>query len=70
MHALLQPPFPSLGAVRPHGRCYERGLAWYRNVIHASDSVEGAKREILLWFQSNELVDWADEGHHGSIYPA
>lgn len=20
MHALLQPPFPSLGAVRPHGR--------------------------------------------------
>ncbi|KAI5246389.1 Nucleoside Diphosphate Kinase [Manis pentadactyla] len=41
-----------------------------RNVIHASDSVEGATREILLWFQSNELVDWADEGHHGSIYPA
>ncbi|KAK2499250.1 hypothetical protein MC885_019918 [Smutsia gigantea] len=41
-----------------------------RNVIHASDSVEGAKREILLWFQSDELVHWADEGHHGSIYPA
>ncbi|KAI5945128.1 Nucleoside diphosphate kinase, mitochondrial [Manis javanica] len=41
-----------------------------RNVIHASDSVERAKWEILLWFQSNELVDWAYEGHHGSIYPA
>ncbi|XP_065748178.1 nucleoside diphosphate kinase, mitochondrial isoform X3 [Phocoena phocoena] len=41
-----------------------------RNVIHASDSVEGAQREIQLWFQSSELVDWADEGHHSSIYPA
>uniref|UniRef100_H3BEM9 Nucleoside diphosphate kinase n=1 Tax=Latimeria chalumnae TaxID=7897 RepID=H3BEM9_LATCH len=29
-----------------------------RNVIHASDSVDGAQREIGLWFQSNELVDW------------
>uniref|UniRef100_A0A8I5TW29 Nucleoside diphosphate kinase n=1 Tax=Pongo abelii TaxID=9601 RepID=A0A8I5TW29_PONAB len=26
-----------------------------RNVIHASDSVEGAQREIQLWFQSSEL---------------
>uniref|UniRef100_A0A4X1UQ34 Nucleoside diphosphate kinase n=2 Tax=Sus scrofa TaxID=9823 RepID=A0A4X1UQ34_PIG len=41
-----------------------------RNVIHASDSVEGAQREIQLWFQSSELVDWADEGHHGSAGPA
>uniref|UniRef100_A0A8C6F0W8 Nucleoside diphosphate kinase n=1 Tax=Monodon monoceros TaxID=40151 RepID=A0A8C6F0W8_MONMO len=41
-----------------------------RNVIHASDSVEGAQREIQLWFQSSELVDWADEGHHSSTYPA
>ncbi|XP_044603231.2 nucleoside diphosphate kinase, mitochondrial [Equus asinus] len=41
-----------------------------RNVIHASDSVEGAQREIQLWFQSGELVDWADEGHHSSTYPA
>lgn len=43
---------------------------WHRNVIHASDSVEGAQREIQLWFQSGELVDWADEGHHSSTYPA
>uniref|UniRef100_A0A8C3WNJ7 Nucleoside diphosphate kinase n=1 Tax=Catagonus wagneri TaxID=51154 RepID=A0A8C3WNJ7_9CETA len=41
-----------------------------RNVIHASDSVEGAQREIQLWFQSSELVDWADEGHHSSTGPA
>lgn len=43
---------------------------WHRNVIHASDSVEGAQREIQLWFQSSELVDWADEGHLSSIYAA
>ncbi|XP_040491572.1 nucleoside diphosphate kinase, mitochondrial isoform X2 [Ursus americanus] len=40
-----------------------------RNIIHASDSVEGAQREIQLWFQSSELVDWADEGHQSSVYP-
>ncbi|XP_025778967.1 nucleoside diphosphate kinase, mitochondrial isoform X2 [Puma concolor] len=41
-----------------------------RNIVHASDSVEGAQREIQLWFQSSELVDWAEEGHHSSTYPA
>ncbi|XP_015992234.1 nucleoside diphosphate kinase, mitochondrial isoform X2 [Rousettus aegyptiacus] len=41
-----------------------------RNVIHASDSVEEAQREIQLWFQSNELVDWADKGHCSSFNPA
>ncbi|XP_022372331.1 nucleoside diphosphate kinase, mitochondrial isoform X2 [Lutra lutra] len=40
-----------------------------RNIIHASDSVEGAQREIQLWFQSSELVDWADEVHQSGIYP-
>ncbi|XP_069066452.1 nucleoside diphosphate kinase, mitochondrial isoform X3 [Pleurodeles waltl] len=29
-----------------------------RNVIHASDSVEVAQKEISLWFHSDELVDW------------
>mmetsp|Transcript_48001 Transcript_48001/g.55514 ORF Transcript_48001/g.55514 Transcript_48001/m.55514 type:complete len:156 (+) Transcript_48001:47-514(+) len=29
-----------------------------RNLIHGSDSVETAKREISLWFKDNELVDW------------
>ncbi|XP_008119230.1 nucleoside diphosphate kinase, mitochondrial [Anolis carolinensis] len=29
-----------------------------RNVVHASDSVETAQREIGLWFQSDELVNW------------
>ncbi|XP_066131530.1 nucleoside diphosphate kinase, mitochondrial isoform X4 [Saccopteryx bilineata] len=45
-------------------------VTWHRNIIHASDSVEGAQREIQLWFQSDELVDWADEGHRSSLYPA
>ncbi|KAM9393814.1 nucleoside diphosphate kinase, mitochondrial [Pholidichthys leucotaenia] len=29
-----------------------------RNVVHASDSLEGAQREIKLWFQGKELLDW------------
>ncbi|NXP27915.1 NDKM protein, partial [Scytalopus superciliaris] len=29
-----------------------------RNVVHASDSVETAQREIGFWFQRAELVDW------------
>ncbi|XP_043567437.1 nucleoside diphosphate kinase A-like isoform X1 [Chiloscyllium plagiosum] len=29
-----------------------------RNAIHASDSVEVAKKEISLWFHRNELVEW------------
>ncbi|XP_051573101.1 nucleoside diphosphate kinase, mitochondrial [Myxocyprinus asiaticus] len=38
-----------------------------RNVVHASDSVEGAEKEISLWFQRSELIDW--EGcDHKNIY--
>ncbi|XP_016377305.1 nucleoside diphosphate kinase A-like isoform X1 [Sinocyclocheilus rhinocerous] len=38
-----------------------------RNVVHASDSVEGAEREISLWFHRSELIDW--EGcDHKNIY--
>lgn len=29
-----------------------------RNVVHASDSVETASREIGFWFQRDELVAW------------
>ncbi|XP_012661303.1 nucleoside diphosphate kinase, mitochondrial isoform X2 [Otolemur garnettii] len=41
-----------------------------RNIIHASDSIEGAQREIQLWFQSSELVNWADGDQQSNIYPA
>ena len=32
-----------------------------RNVIHGSDSVDTAKKEIALWFNEDELVSWKPE---------
>lgn len=29
-----------------------------RNIIHGSDGVESAKKEITLWFNEKELVSW------------
>ena len=29
-----------------------------RNLIHASDSVSTAEREIALWFAPNEIISW------------
>jgi len=29
-----------------------------RNIIHGSDSVESAEKEIALWFSASELVSW------------
>lgn len=29
-----------------------------RNVVHASDSAEGAQREIKLWFEGYDLLNW------------
>ncbi|MCJ1334314.1 nucleoside diphosphate kinase [Thelotrema lepadinum] len=29
-----------------------------RNVCHGSDSVENAKKEISLWFQKEEVINW------------
>ncbi|KAK5642909.1 hypothetical protein RI129_009076 [Pyrocoelia pectoralis] len=34
-----------------------------RNVVHGSDSVESAKREIDLWFAKNEIVEWKSAMH-------
>jgi len=30
-----------------------------RNIIHGSDSVESANKEIALWFNPQDLVDWS-----------
>eukprot|EP01117_Protostelium_nocturnum_P020338 TRINITY_DN909_c0_g1_i4.p1 TRINITY_DN909_c0_g1~~TRINITY_DN909_c0_g1_i4.p1 ORF type:complete len:156 (+),score=51.48 TRINITY_DN909_c0_g1_i4:153-620(+) len=30
-----------------------------RNIIHGSDSVESAEKEIAAWFKPEELVNWA-----------
>lgn len=29
-----------------------------RNIIHGSDAVETAQREVSLWFKQEELADW------------
>ena len=34
--------------------CLEVG----RNICHGSDSVENAKKEIALWFDKSELLDY------------
>ena len=34
-----------------------------RNIVHGSDSVETANREIKLWFKDEELVDWKAHNH-------
>jgi nucleoside-diphosphate kinase len=30
-----------------------------RNLVHASDSVASAKREISIWFTNEEIIDWS-----------
>ena len=34
--------------------CIEVG----RNICHGSDSVENAEKEIALWFEEDEVLDW------------
>jgi nucleoside-diphosphate kinase len=36
------------------GRILTSGL--YENVVHASDSIEAAEREIKLWFEPDEII--------------
>ena len=36
-------------------------------MVHASDSVETAKREIKLWFKDEELFDW-ERAVESSVY--
>ena len=38
---------------------FEMCFSFSRNIIHGSDSVESAEKEIALWFKNKEdLVDW------------
>jgi nucleoside-diphosphate kinase len=34
------------------------------NLIHASDTVENAKKEIALWFRKEEVIDWIKPDEH------
>lgn len=38
-----------------------------RNIIHGSDSVESANKEIALWFTDKEVVSWTS-AQSGWIY--
>lgn len=57
-----------LGATRPDDSapgtirgdlCIDVG----RNIIHGSDSVESANKEIALWFTESEVISW---NHHSN----
>ncbi|MEM9772199.1 MAG: nucleoside-diphosphate kinase [Cyanobacteria bacterium P01_D01_bin.73] len=37
------------------------GVSIGRNLIHGSDAVETAQKEIALWFKAEELADWTPE---------
>lgn len=41
---------------------------WPRNVVHASDSLDGARREIQLWFNCKELTDWDCHDQSSTFY--
>ena len=39
--------------------CYlTQSFIFNRTVLHGSDSVESAKKEIALWFKDEELISW------------
>merc|ERR1719495_2453583 len=37
-----------------------------RNIVHGSDAVESANKEISLWFKPEELVDWVHPLHNAT----
>ncbi|XP_003369031.1 nucleoside diphosphate kinase [Trichinella spiralis] len=52
------------------GRLFEQLLClpcFCRNLVHGSDSIESAKREIALWFKPEELCKW-EQSTHSWIY--
>ena len=53
----------TMGATRPTEAApgsirHDFALEVGRNLTHASDSVENGEKEVALWFESAELVDW------------
>ena len=54
----------TIGATRPieaepGSLRHDFSLEVGRNLTHASDSIETARKEIDLWFRSDDLVDWS-----------
>ena len=54
---LLAAPIPSEAS--PGSIRGDLGLTVGRNIIHGSDSLESAEREINLWFNENEIFSYA-----------
>ncbi len=53
----------TMGATRPTDAApgsirHDFALEVGRNLTHASDSVENGEKEVALWFNPAELVDW------------
>ena len=53
----------TMGATRPTEAApgsirHDFALEVGRNLTHASDSVENGEKEVALWFNPSELVDW------------
>jgi nucleoside-diphosphate kinase len=53
MIGATNPLTAELGTIRG-----DYGVSIGRNLIHGSDAVETAQREIGLWFKGEELVSW------------
>ena len=53
MIGTTQPSDSAPGTIRG-----DLGQHFRRNVVHGSDSVESADREVALWFDDDELVSW------------
>ncbi len=56
----------TMGATRPTEAApgslrHDFALEVGRNLTHASDTVENAEKEVALWFEKEELVDWSRE---------
>ncbi len=52
-----------IGATNPHAAAPgtirgDFGVSVGRNIIHGSDAIETAQREIALWFEESELSSW------------
>ena len=53
----------TMGATRPTEAApgtvrHDFALQVGRNLTHASDTPENGEKEVALWFQNSELVDW------------
>ena len=52
-----------IGATDPHAAAPgtirgDFGVSVGRNIIHGSDTIESAQRELALWFDETDLVEW------------